>query len=573
VDTCDALGGAEPFSILGVPQDCTPETLHCAYRTLARRFHPDLNGDPDSVARMRQINAAYLEARLVLASRATWQTARAAPGAATPAPSPSTTPTAAHPPPTGAAPRHPRAWAPAHSEPRATAEPSLHLRDRPLSAYAERHDGRPEFPGLPRRAWRPWRRSAAVVTQSRSSCTWPVAMGAAILLVAAGLIGILLTGVYVAGQAARVAVPTTAAPRLAAPVQGKLALGRSTKLDWPGLGHVTLLERMLVGLPAGLQLHESPQWSFDNAYVAVVAGDASGNPVRSAIYVIRARDGHVLSILPGGNPRWSPQADLMAFVARPPSAGQSVRLQLVAVTDSGESAAETLATGSDPTWSPDGAAIALSTSGQRLVRLVDLVSGKVVPLIQTLPGQRVIPLAWTDGQTLLCAEISAGDTRLMTILRGGQLTPVTDLGAERVTRVWTPPAGGDGILLTTRIPSEGGVTVYVLHRHTLALTLVGTVRGIGYMAGWSPNGRWLALARLSDRGGQSRLCLVPMSGGQLATGAFAAMMCVRFDGAVDGLAWEAQGARLTYIRVVGSGLAPELREVEVVSPPASSWTS
>lgn len=45
-----------PYEVLGVPTDATPEQIARAFRDLARRHHPDAGGDHDAFARLR---AAY----------------------------------------------------------------------------------------------------------------------------------------------------------------------------------------------------------------------------------------------------------------------------------------------------------------------------------------------------------------------------------------------------------------------------------------------------------------------------------------------------------------------------------
>jgi hypothetical protein len=242
----------------------------------------------------------------------------------------------------------------------------------------------------------------------------------------------------------------------------------------------------------------------------------------------------------------------------------------MAVADAGGSDAEAVASGSDPTWSPDGAAIALSAGGGRLVRLLNLARGVMVSLFQAPPGQQVVPLVWTDRQTLLCAQIAAGNTRLVAVLHSGHLARVAELGTARVVQVSKVPAPRGDILIATRSPGQGSITISVLDRRTWALTPAGTMRGITYVAGWSADGRWLALAPPPDASGEGRLCLVPVSGGQLSASAFAATTCLRFDGVPAGFAWEAKGARLSYVRVGGSGWGPELREVAILpAPPAA----
>lgn len=50
----------DPYKILGVSPDISEDGLTRAYRSLARRYHPDLNpGDANAANRMSEINAAY----------------------------------------------------------------------------------------------------------------------------------------------------------------------------------------------------------------------------------------------------------------------------------------------------------------------------------------------------------------------------------------------------------------------------------------------------------------------------------------------------------------------------------
>lgn len=54
----------DPYDILGIPQDATPEEVKAAHRALARVWHPDRFGDDDPLRakaeeRIKRINAAY----------------------------------------------------------------------------------------------------------------------------------------------------------------------------------------------------------------------------------------------------------------------------------------------------------------------------------------------------------------------------------------------------------------------------------------------------------------------------------------------------------------------------------
>jgi curved DNA-binding protein CbpA len=46
------------YLLLGVPQDADPDTIRSAFRTLARRYHPDA-GEGSSADRFREILVAY----------------------------------------------------------------------------------------------------------------------------------------------------------------------------------------------------------------------------------------------------------------------------------------------------------------------------------------------------------------------------------------------------------------------------------------------------------------------------------------------------------------------------------
>jgi curved DNA-binding protein len=47
------------YKILGVAPNATADQIKQAYRTLARKLHPDVNSDPDSQEQFKQVNSAY----------------------------------------------------------------------------------------------------------------------------------------------------------------------------------------------------------------------------------------------------------------------------------------------------------------------------------------------------------------------------------------------------------------------------------------------------------------------------------------------------------------------------------
>ncbi|HEU4657090.1 MAG TPA: J domain-containing protein [Capillimicrobium sp.] len=59
----------DPFALLGVSPDATPEELAAAYRRLAKEWHPDTHATSEASFKMAQINAAYDAAREVVRRR------------------------------------------------------------------------------------------------------------------------------------------------------------------------------------------------------------------------------------------------------------------------------------------------------------------------------------------------------------------------------------------------------------------------------------------------------------------------------------------------------------------------
>ena len=51
--------GDDYYEILQVNPRAEPEVIHAAYLRLAKKYHPDINRDPQAAQRMKQINAAY----------------------------------------------------------------------------------------------------------------------------------------------------------------------------------------------------------------------------------------------------------------------------------------------------------------------------------------------------------------------------------------------------------------------------------------------------------------------------------------------------------------------------------
>jgi len=48
------------YEVLGVERTCTQVEIKSAFRTLARKYHPDVNKEPDSEERFKEINEAFM---------------------------------------------------------------------------------------------------------------------------------------------------------------------------------------------------------------------------------------------------------------------------------------------------------------------------------------------------------------------------------------------------------------------------------------------------------------------------------------------------------------------------------
>jgi len=49
----------DPYSVLGVTRNATPDEIKKSYHKLAKQYHPDLNKDPEAETKFKEINSAY----------------------------------------------------------------------------------------------------------------------------------------------------------------------------------------------------------------------------------------------------------------------------------------------------------------------------------------------------------------------------------------------------------------------------------------------------------------------------------------------------------------------------------
>jgi molecular chaperone DnaJ len=53
------MASRDYYEILGVGRNATPEELKAAFRSLARKYHPDINKEPDAEEKFKEMNEAY----------------------------------------------------------------------------------------------------------------------------------------------------------------------------------------------------------------------------------------------------------------------------------------------------------------------------------------------------------------------------------------------------------------------------------------------------------------------------------------------------------------------------------
>ncbi len=525
-------GEHDPFAVLGVPRGCSPETLHRAYRTLARRYHPDVNADAAAAADMRRINAAFVAARRELRAHAV------APALPTPTPPAAAAPT------------------PASNPPAATATSASPGTPTPTSGRPV--GGASSFPPRYARLASQAARARIILARVAARPLW----GLGVLVAASGALVLLL----VLARAGWIGI-SNAAPPGGVPA---LAMGQSTTATWPGVGHVRLREHAIATLPAGS--YQNPSWSYDDHYVAVSANDAPGHTGHPSILVLDA-SGHEVRSLPGFAARWSPRADDLAILALP----QGATVPELDLADIAAGTERTLVAqaGNHLAWSPDGSQIAFSAQSQRVIRLLDPRTGQMSLLYTPLagePGTHVLPLGWYDAGDVLCVETAGTSTQLVLLqLASGALAPLPPaLTGINQEVAWNPASGQ--VLYTAPPSGQTSGATFLLDRASGATHTIPGRRNAGLLAGWSANSAWLGAAANPSGAGDSTLCLVALSA-NVSPSAWPGR-CLALGERVDGLRWENQAAQLSYL--VRTGTSEQLRElaISVVGAPgaaAHSW--
>lgn len=547
--TPDSIGDADPFSVLGVTHDCTLEALHLAYRTLARRYHPDVNADPSAAAHMRTINAAFVAARRELLSRgqtSSWHRS----GSVSPEP------------PTPAASEPTARQAPA-KEPWTTSSQTnspTEARDRWAQVVGPAAAIHLRAINLAQR-WSRLRSASSSITYAPPTGThvrrtWIVKsfIGISALLSLAVLLPRLVTVTPVASPTHK-STPLTLTPDM------------TLSIPWPGLGHVELRDHKIAVAPTGPVSRDSPiTWSADGKYLAITTSASLSGSATASVIVVRAQDAYQVSTIPGIAAQWSPRADQLAVLA-PTSVSTAPQLELLGIADlldgHGALSAHVIApsAGQYLTWSPSGEMIAFSAQGQREINLFNLMTESVSTVLREPPGTIIKPKLWLDDHTILSIQVTS---------RGGSLEAVDTLAHDLHTLAsdvnpksplaWNPARGQ--LLYAANTSGRSTDTAYLRGEVSQPPIAVPSNLPTELLGGWSPDGQWLSFAGPTHPASRNVICLAraPMT---LPVASWDTT-CLLVPGTLLGLTWETSGARLNYVRqVVGQAATEELREVDV----------
>jgi len=483
----DVLSLEQAYQILELPPDADTQQIRAAYRSLARRFHPDVNKDPDADQRMKRLNAAFA----LLTKRAT-----------------------------GVA-ESPPLWDDVRVEP-----PN---RQPWRASYAQYPPEEQEEE--PDQLWgggRWWHHRVTV----------PVIAGALLMLLlilAPMLFNALRSGATMLPRHAT--APTAAAgsrPRVTArppavatpPTPVAFTPGGTFTITVPGVGRLSLRDTLLYRPPADMVIASAPQalveanwspiaWSPQGDKVAVVLAPTVAPNAPQIVEVISVASGQVLASYSAQAATWAPDGQHLALViAQNPDlpAGKTayhiVVQNLAAPT--APLALDALAIESLPIWTPDSQSLIFSASHQTQLWEYPIAGQPRVLLSEPL-GTHIQPLVWLNSRALVCMQIRRHTYTLtvVTIATGQEQPfsapdtvlprPVALDGGQHIVYRFAAAANQPSQLLESA-PGQSGAT---------PLTAGSSAADF---PGLSADGRLLTYTATAGDTGRPSLCILPAQG-------------------------------------------------------------
>jgi|GEM_PF-5099176 hypothetical protein len=520
MDEEEVLTVEQAYQILELAPDADAQQIRAAYRSLARRFHPDVNSEPDAEQRMKRLNAAFA----LLSKRAT-----------------------------GVA-EDPPAW-----------------NDERISVVY-------------RGPWRPGYAGYAVYSvetgEDLRPRSWPWRLLVPVLLLAVFLISapFIISRLHIhRASSARAPLISPAAGTTVIPSSSQLPLhtlisftpGSMFTLAGPDLGRLRLRDSQLHVVPPGMAIAGQPDipllaswmpvaWSPDGHKVALTLAPAATPNRPQIVEIVAMPGGQVLASYQAQAAVWAPDSQHIALVVAQnpaqPLAQTSYHLAIGDVTDpSSFLDLSLLPVGSLPVWTPDGQALIFAYKEQTQLWEYP-IAGQPQFLLSEPLGEKIQPLFWLDDSTLLCME------------RNGQQYTLTLL--TPATRVEQPLPVQDGVLprpvmanggqdLIYRFAASYGQPVQLMDYSRMKSTAVTLVPG-GYAPdalSLSSDGALLAFA--ANGSAQSRaLCLLP------TTAASATPVCmIPSTGALRAPVWSPAQPQMLYVLTNPTGTALHLLTV------------
>jgi hypothetical protein len=523
MDGEESLDIEQAYQILELAPDADTQQIRAAYRSLARRFHPDVNDEPDAEGRMKRLNAAFA----LLTKRTTgvaeepppWDGERVGPWHA------------AH----ASATSYTRAW-------------------RPGDASAAPYTQKPEvYLG---HDWLRWRLLAAVLALVLLLIGGPFLVG----VVRAHLAALPLPRYAATPAATAVATGTLPALSTTPAATNKIVTftpGQAFTLIGPGIGQLSLRDTALPIIPAGTVVASPPDaflaadwkpvaWSPDGSEVAVTLAPAAVPNAPHEVEVATVPGGRVLALYQAQAAVWAPDSRHIALiVAQNPALPVTQTTYSVAIGDvtrPTQPISGALAQiASFPIWTPDSQNLIFAQ--QQQTQLWEYpISGHPRLLLTEPLGFRVEPVAWLDATTLLCMDRS--NQRYMLTL----VTPAS--GSEQplsapdtvAPRAVVANAGQDVIY---RFAANQGQGVQLLD-YSLARRDATTLIPSGYAPdspSLSSDGALLAFTAASNSAAARPLCLSPA--GSVAGAAPACM--TPSVGAIYVPAWSPAQRQILYV--------------------------